>query len=305
MPTQESLERWLNNEASPADMDLLNAWPDFKLYKKIDAHTKRIAIPVHDITSGMQELKERSQFVKNKAQETSKVITMSALLKIAAIFVLLAVSSVFVASISTNVETSLAQIEMVNLPDASKITLQKNTRVGYKKYSWPFNREVTLEGEAFFEVAKGETFTVTTSNGSVKVLGTSFNVNTKNDLLVVSCYEGLVTVNANGLNTLVSPGDSFTFGAQIVNNKVYTSKPNWIFNESSFVDVPLDIVLAEIENQYNVTITTKNIDVTLRYTGSFTHANITEALRTVTLPLSLSFSKDLKNDVQIYDPKKQ
>ncbi len=77
---------------------------------------------------------------------------------------------------------------MVNLPDASKITLQKNTRVGYKKYSWPFNREVTLEGEAFFEVAKGETFTVTTSNGSVKVLGTSFNVNTKNDLLLISCY---------------------------------------------------------------------------------------------------------------------
>tara|TARA_B100000795_G_scaffold71256_1_gene50121 strand:- start:12396 stop:13313 length:918 start_codon:yes stop_codon:yes gene_type:complete len=305
MNTQESLEKWLNNQASPADMDVLNAWPDFKIYKKIDLHTKAIAVPVHDIPFAIQELKQRRSFAKNKAKKNSKIITMSHVLKIAAAFILLAVSSVYIASIPTKIEASMAQIERVDLPDTSKITLQKNARVGYKKYGWLFNREVTLEGEAFFEVAKGKTFTVITPHGVVQVLGTSFNVSTTNEILVVSCYEGLVSVSANGLNTFVSPGDSFTFGDQTVNNKVYTTKPNWIFNESSFVDVPLDIVLAEIENQYRVTITTKNIDVTLRYTGSFTHANVLEALRTVTLPLNLSFSKDAQNNVQIYNPKKQ
>ena len=41
METKQALEKWLNNEATPADMQVLNAWPEFDFYKKIDAHTKR------------------------------------------------------------------------------------------------------------------------------------------------------------------------------------------------------------------------------------------------------------------------
>jgi transmembrane sensor len=305
MNTQKLLEKWLNNEATPADMEALNAWPDFELYKKIDQHTKRIAVPTLDIVSGLKDVKEDPSFTSTSTPIKSRVIPLPTLLKIAAIFVLLAVSYVFVASIPTNIQAPMASIETIDLPDSSKITLQENASIGYKKYGWPFTREVTLDGEAFFEVAKGKTFTVLTSKGIVEVLGTKFNVSTKNNILIVSCYEGLVAVKANGTTTQVTHGDSFTFGPATINNKVYTSQPSWINNESSFIDVPFDTVLMEIENQYKVTIKTKNIDVDLRYTGSFTHANIDEALRTITLPLNLSFSKDSKNDIQIYKLKKQ
>ena len=54
METKQALEKWLNNEATPADMQVLNAWPDFDSYKKIDAHTKRMVLPEHDITSGIK-----------------------------------------------------------------------------------------------------------------------------------------------------------------------------------------------------------------------------------------------------------
>ena len=305
METKQALEKWLNNEATPADMQVLNAWPDFDSYKKIDAHTKRMVLPEHDITSGIKDLRDTLLFNKAQKQKRPKVVTLPMLLKIAAIFVLLAGSTVFVTSLPTNIQAPIASIQTIELPDSSKITLKENARISYKKYGWPFNREVTLEGEAYFEVAKGKTFTVRTPSGNVSVLGTSFNVKTQNDILIVSCFEGLVSVNANGINTLVTPGDSFSFAPMLVNNKIYTSKPSWIFNESSFVDIPLDAVLMEIEKHYKVTLTTKNIDVTLRYTGSFTHTNLDQALQTVTLPLNLSFSKDSKNEVQIYDPKKQ
>lgn len=304
METKQALEKWLNNEATPAEMQVLNAWPDFDIYKKIDAHTKRMVLPEHDITSGIKALKDTPLF-KKPQQKTPKVITMPMLLKIAAIFILLAVSGVFITTLPTNIQAPIADNQTIELPDSSKITLKQNGRISYKKYGWPFNREVSLEGEAYFEVAKGETFTVVTSTGSVSVLGTSFNIKTENDILIVSCFEGLVSVKANGISTLVTPGDSFSFAPTVVNNKIYTSKPTWIFNESSFVDVPLEAVLMEIEKHYKVTTTTKNIDVTLRYTGSFTHTNLDQALQTVTLPLNLSFSKDSKNEVQIYDPKKQ
>lgn len=302
MKTQELLEKWLNNETTPADMEVLNAWPDFELYKKIDIHTKRIETPAHDIAAGIKELKTNSAF--NTTKET-KIRTLPLLLKIAAIFVLLAISYVFIATLPTNIQAPMATIETVELPDNSKITLQENASVIFKKYGWPFNREVTLEGEAYFEVAKGKTFTVATSKGTVQVLGTKFNVNTKNNNFIVTCYEGLVAVTVNGLTTNVTPGNSFTFGDTPLQHIVYTTKPTWILNESSFADVPLDNVLMEIENQYRVSIKTNNIDVNLRYTGSFTHANLDEALRTVTLPLNLMYSKDSENGIQIYDPKNQ
>lgn len=304
MEAKKALKKWLDNQATPSDMEVLELWPDFDIYKKIDAHTKEILLPEHDIASGIKALNENPLFNKQR-QITPAVITMSRLLKIAAVFVLLAISGVYLTTLPTNIQAPITSIQTIELPDSSKITLNENSRVTYKKYGWPFKREVTLDGEAYFEVAKGKTFTVLTPKGTISVLGTSFNVKIENDILIVSCFEGLVSVKANGIDTLVSAGDSFSFSPSLENQKLYTSKPTWIFNESSFVDLPLEVVLLEIEKHYKVTVTTKNIDVTLRYTGSFTHTNLEQALETVTLPLNLYFSKVSENEVQIYNPKKQ
>lgn len=304
MEAKKALKKWLDNQATPSDMEVLELWPDFDVYKKIDAHTKEILLPEHNIASGIKALNENPLFNKPR-QITPAVITMSRLLKIAAVFVLLAISGVYLTTLPTNIQAPITSIQTIELPDSSKITLNENSRVTYKKYGWPFKREVTLDGEAYFEVAKGKTFTVLTPKGTISVLGTSFNVKIENDILIVSCFEGLVSVKANGIDTLVSAGDSFSFSPSLENQKLYTSKPTWIFNESSFVDLPLEVVLLEIEKHYKVTVTTKNIDVTLRYTGSFTHTNLEQALETVTLPLNLYFSKVSENEVQIYNPKKQ
>ena len=304
MEAKKALKKWLDNQATPSDMEVLELWPDFDVYKKIDAHTKEILLPAHNIASGIKALNENPLFNKPR-QITPAVITMSRLLKIAAVFVLLAISGVYLTTLPTNILAPITSIQTIELPDSSKITLNENSRVTYKKYGWPFKREVTLDGEAYFEVAKGKTFTVLTPKGTISVLGTSFNVKIENDILIVSCFEGLVSVKANGIDTLVSAGDSFSFSPSLENQKLYTSKPTWIFNESSFVDLPLEVVLLEIEKHYKVTVTTKNIDVTLRYTGSFTHTNLEQALETVTLPLNLYFSKVSEIEVQIYNPKKQ
>ena len=304
MEAKKALKKWLDNQATPSDMEVLELWPDFDIYKKIDVHTKEILLPEHDILSGLKALNENPLFNKPR-KITPAVITISRLLKIAAVFVLLAISGVYLTTLPTNIQAPITSIQTIELPDSSKITLNENSRVTYKKYGWPFKREVTLDGEAYFEVAKGKTFTVLTPKGTISVLGTSFNVKIENDILIVSCFEGLVSVKANGIDTLVSAGDSFSFSSSLANQKLYTSKPTWIFNESSFVDVPLEVVLLEIEKHYKVTVTTKNIDVTLRYTGSFTHTNLEQALETVTLPLNLYFSKVSENEVQIYNPKKQ
>ena len=76
----------------------------------------------------------------------------------------------------------------------------KNTTLKYASNKWDKKRRVRLEGEAFFKVAKGSTFTVDTKTGSVKVLGTQFNVKNRIGFFEVVCYEGLVGVTVSDYN---------------------------------------------------------------------------------------------------------
>ena len=65
----------------------------------------------------------------------------------------------------------------VTLPDGSSVTLNSGSSLAYRRPFLGWNRAVKLHGEAFFDVIEAShTFTVTTFNASVSVLGTSFNV---------------------------------------------------------------------------------------------------------------------------------
>ena len=55
--------------------------------------------------------------------------------------------------------------------------------------------------------------------------------------------------------------------------------------------MPLSYVLNEFERQYNVTVESQQIDTKQVYTGSFVHDNIELALKSITLPLNIKFSK--------------
>ncbi len=66
------------------------------------------------------------------------------------------------------------------LPDQSKVTLNRNSSLSYRRDYGKKDRKVKLKGEAFFEVAHNEAkaFIINTTNAQIRVLGTSFNVQT-------------------------------------------------------------------------------------------------------------------------------
>lgn len=98
----------------------------------------------------------------------------------------------------TEISTS-DSIKIFLLPDNSKITLNKNSSLWYlTNFS---ERKVELIGEAFFEVTHNEAspFYVQAKDVSVKVLGTTFNVNTnKKEHAEVTVISGKVKVS--GIN---------------------------------------------------------------------------------------------------------
>ncbi len=294
--TQKPLHNWLNDEATPADLEELQRMPEFPSYQKIDSFVKRMKVPTHETETGLRQIKERLG-----EKSSTKVISLSTFIKIAAVLVLLAASYVYISTLPTSVKTQMAQTEGILLPDTSRVVLNENSELTYRPTSWNEERSLSLDGEAYFNVAKGSTFTVTTSEGTVRVLGTQFNVTANDGSLSVTCYEGLVAVTHGNKLVELPAGQSVSLiGDTFEMDQVVVSSPYWINKESNFENARLKHVLQEVESIYDVAIATENIDVNLRFTGSFAHTNLETALQGITLPLNLNYTIENEHAVKIY-----
>lgn len=149
-----------------------------------------------------------------------------------------------------------------DLPDGSKVTLNANSTLTYH----PLNpREVWLNGEAFFEVKKmPETkarFNVWTTDLSVTVLGTAFNVNTRNDQTQVFLKEGKVQLELEAQSTRViemDPGDLIVYSkkkrqlSEKKKNASLLESASWKEGSLMFKDTPLPEALDAIAAIYGV-----------------------------------------------------
>jgi transmembrane sensor len=243
-----------------------------------------------------------------KTAEDTKVFILSPFkkfLRVAAVIaVLLAGSFFYLSTLSESFTTDYAENKSISLPDTSEVILNAESELAFSKNEWNTNRNVDLKGEAFFKVAKGQKFTVATGQGLVTVLGTQFNVETRKDYFEVTCFEGLVSVTINGKETQLPAGNSLLMlnGKSTMLKAAVNGKPSWLSNESSFRSIPLNYVLDELQRQYDIKITTKNINTSQLFSGSFSNENLELALKSISVPLQIKFNLD-GNKVLFYDEK--
>lgn len=158
--------------------------------------------------------------------------------------------------------TTYGQQLETHLPDGSEVTLNANSSLRYHTKN---PRKVWLDGEAFFEVKKmPEThanFQVLTQDLTVNVLGTSFNVNTRNDQTKVFLEEGKVRLKVDSTATdfiEMDPGDLIAYSKK--QNKLKKKQKNasalenasWKEGALIFNDTPLPHALYEIEDIYGI-----------------------------------------------------
>ena len=201
---------------------------------------------------------------------------------------------------ANEVTTDFGFTKTIVLNDNSQVTLNAKSKISYPNL-FQYHRNIRLEGEAFFEVQKGSSFTVTTPLGNVKVLGTKFNVTSFSDYFEVICYEGKVRVEVNHKATILTKGESVRFCNATFENWADETpkKPLWITGENAFKNVPMKYVFAKLKNQYNVEVAyPKNIEG-IKFTGSFANANIETALKSICIPLHLKYSNSTSRKIQI------
>jgi ferric-dicitrate binding protein FerR (iron transport regulator) len=150
-----------------------------------------------------------------------------------------------------------------SLPDGTTGWLNSSSSV---KYSGNFNadRQVTLKGEAFFDVFKDKKrpFIVNTNEVTVKVLGTRFNIasyeNEKNVEVVLE--EGKLIFNNKEMNKsyTMSPNDMVIYDKTLKDYSTEVVQPHkylsWTEGKLVFRNDPLDVIARRLERWYNIDV---------------------------------------------------
>jgi transmembrane sensor len=92
------------------------------------------------------------------------------------------------------------EMREVKLPEGSVISLNRNSKIVRNSEFGKSNRDIILEGEAFFEVAKNPNlpFKVYTKNSTIEVTGTSFNIKSDTFQVIVGVLTGKVAFYQTG-----------------------------------------------------------------------------------------------------------
>lgn len=183
--------------------------------------------------------------------------------------------------------------EKVNivLPDGTRVKLNSETTLNYSIND--FNRkmrEIDLRGEAYFEVARNERkpFVIKTKSLDVKVLGTVFNLQAREDELTteIDLLEGEVALRSITTNQQVrlyasqrAVLDKSTGSIRVIKNAPQ-SGASWVKGELVFHATPVRNVFRAIERNYGVTILLNDDDAAFNdlFTGRFSTGNLNETL---------------------------
>lgn len=165
------------------------------------------------------------------------------------------------------------------LPDSSEIWLNAGSTITYPQTFAEDKRLVTLDGEAYFIVSKDTTkpFIVETSQLSVKVLGTKFNVRayTDDERISTTLTSGKVEVNVRSqLPRILQPNERLTYDKSTSHVDISTVESidtdSWIKGRLFFTNATAEEIFRTLERRYNTTIeNTLSIPATRRYTVKF------------------------------------
>lgn len=193
----------------------------------------------------------------------------------------------------------------VKFSDGSYALLNAGSKLRYPvNFLEGQDRNVFLDGEAYFKVAKDSlrTFTVVTDHMNTEVYGTSFNVssykNENNTFTVL--LEGSVGVyqpnNPKGGNPVkIIPGQRAVFekgniDVEQVNVHKYTA---WTMGELNFIDDRFGQIVKELERHFNVEIVNRYEDLNdKRFTGTFTTESIEQILKVCQAHTPFSYEKN-------------
>jgi ferric-dicitrate binding protein FerR (iron transport regulator) len=216
--------------------------------------------------------------------------------------------------LSENVNKTAAP-QRITLEDGSYVVLQPASKIAYSQHVSKDKREVYLEGQAFFQVAKDPTrpFYVYTNDLVTKVLGTSFDVQAfpKDDSVRIIVHTGKVTVFQRKSNqaeqklaktnaTIIIPNQQIQFNRHLASiTKSIAGQPHVIntsitknASQLVFTDAAASDVLLSIQKAYGIPIVfDEELLSHCSFTGTFTNESFFEKINLVCKAIEATYEQ--------------
>lgn len=217
----------------------------------------------------------------------------------------------------------------IKLPDGTTVRLNTDSRLTYISFAAGKTREVTLVGEAYFDVAHDSSrpFIIHTGKVNIKVLGTSFNVRNypqdkeletslikgKIEVSLESRPEDIIILKPTEKLIIAKEEDELSAATKVSNssdNKVVltsitymrqdslVAETSWLNDKLVFVNQPLEKIALELERKYAINITFKDEKVKkYRYTGVFENVSLEKVFELIKYSKNFNYKINDKNIV--------
>lgn len=323
----ELITRYLAGDSDANEQDAVRSWLDnsaenrrsFRQLERLWQESGRI-VPHEeanvDVDLAWSRFRERVNSNGNSTKpmmqspETPVRRLMYYATRIAAVLVLgIAGYAAFNQYSTSTVEFAAAEETLVNkLSDGSVVSLNARSALSHPRKFKGDRRQVSLQGEAFFEVEPDEVkpFVVKVEGASITVLGTSFYVKAYDSLNVVEVgvEEGRVKLSSDvsGGEVLLSAGESIsidkTTGEILPHKKFNPNKLFWKSKTLIFSNEPLAEVFAMLEQLYGVDIEVENGEIlNCRLSAKFRKENIETILEVISASFDLKTSEQQEHFV--------
>jgi ferric-dicitrate binding protein FerR (iron transport regulator) len=190
---------------------------------------------------------------------------------------------------------------LVELTDGSRIFLNRNSELTYRRDFGKKSRNVELTGEAFFDISPdaSKPFTINAGKAIVKVVGTSFNVISSNEESEVEVFvkTGKVILSGtdNSLSVELDPGyigkiDSEKTAKSINEDPNYLS---WNTGLLIYNGQTLDVVFKDLKRVYNMDIVADDPTIlNNRWTSPIDNQNQETIIRLICVSFNLGYTQD-------------
>lgn len=199
--------------------------------------------------------------------------------------------------IYNSVSTPSGERVTMVLSDGTRVYLTSNSYLRYPTSFDKNKREVTLVGRAYFEVKKSRApFIVNTSDMNVEVLGTSFDVESKEtgDNACVILVEGSVRVHAEGQTTIIRPDEQMNYSRKdkVMSVKSVDSKMLTMWKDGVLVvdGQTFDQLLENLGSWYGVKIINESsVSKAEKFYGRFDREDIEAAIKAICISANTRF----------------
>ena len=215
------------------------------------------------------------------------------------------------------VETLPGQKSILDLPDGTRVWLNSDTRISYPVDFLSDNRNIKLQGEAFFDVAhdKKRPFVVGLDDLRIQVLGTEFNVSNYSDesenriFLKSGSIELRSTANnSDRLLYRMKPGERASYNMNLGKLTIGSDQNGlcmaWMEGKLVFREASIATVVSKLNRWFNVDIQVVDQEILdYTYTATFKHESLEQILELLkrSAPIEYKIIERTKQEDDIFN----